>query len=53
MKPLKIKVSLSLDEDVVEKCKELAENDDRMLSSYVNLVLRRHIERLEKSGKGM
>ena len=29
MKPLKVKVSISLDEDIVEEIKELAEQDDR------------------------
>ena len=48
MKPLKEKVSLTLDGPVIEKIKELAEYDDRSLSSYINLVLREHIEKLEK-----
>jgi len=48
MKPLKEKVSLTLDSPVLEKVKELAEYDDRSLSSYINLVLREHLEALEK-----
>lgn len=47
-KPLKISVSLSLDSDIVEKLKMLASEDDRRLSSYVNLVLRDHLRALEK-----
>lgn len=47
MKPLKIRVSLSLDEEVVKKLRILAEEDDRQLSSYINLVLRNHIRQLE------
>ena len=51
MKPMKANISISLDDDIVEKCKELAEYDDRSLSSYINLVLRRHLKELEESGK--
>lgn len=43
-KPYKVKVSVSLDEDVIEKIKELAEQDDRNFSQYINLVLRKHIK---------
>lgn len=48
MKPLKTSVSLSLDEDVVEKLRTLAEEDDRPLSSYINLILRKYLRELEK-----
>lgn len=48
LKPLKIKVSLSLDEEIVKKFRVLADEDDRPLSSYVNLVLRNHLRNLEK-----
>ncbi len=40
-KPYKVKVSVSLDEEVIEKIKLLAEQDDRSFSQYVNLVLRK------------
>ena len=49
MKPLKEKVSITLDTPVLEKIKELAEYDDRSLSSYINIVLKEHLEKLEKS----
>lgn len=39
MKPLKNKVSITLDEDLVERIKQLAENEDRSFSQYINLVL--------------
>lgn len=45
MKPLKIKISITLDPDVVEKTKQLAEDDNRTLSQYINLVLKNHIEK--------
>ena len=40
MKPLKNKVSITLDADIIDKIKELAEEDDRSFSQYINLVLR-------------
>lgn len=43
-KPYKIKVSVSLDEDTIEKIKMLAENDDRTFSAYINKVLKDHIQ---------
>lgn len=48
IKPLKIKVSVTLDSDLVEKAKELAEKDDRSFSQYINILLRKHLEK-EKS----
>lgn len=51
MKPLKEKVSMTLDSDIIERIKELAEKDDRSFSQYVNLVLRRHLEKDEKLSK--
>ena len=44
-KPLKNKVSITLDEEVIRRIKELAEADDRNFSQYINLVLKKHIER--------
>ena len=44
MKPLKQKISITIDSDVLEKIKEKAEYDDRSLSQYINLVLKKHLE---------
>lgn len=44
MKPLKKKVSITLDEDIIEKLKELFEKNDRSLSQYINLVLKEHLK---------
>lgn len=44
MKPLKSKVSISLDDDIIRMTKELAEKDDRTFSSYINLILRKNIQ---------
>lgn len=42
MKPLKEKISITIDSDVLEKIKIMAENDDRSLSQYINLILKEH-----------
>ncbi len=44
MKPLKTKASITLDSDVIEKLKALAEKDDRSFSQYVNIVLKAHLD---------
>ena len=49
MKPLKNKVSITLDEDLIQKIKDMAEEDDRSFSQYINLVLREHIKHLDKT----
>ena len=49
MKPLKNKVSITLDADIIDRVKELAEEDDRSFSQYINLVLREHIKTLDKT----
>ena len=48
MKPLKEKISITVDGDILERLKAEAENDDRSLSQYINMVLRKHVKRLEK-----
>ena len=45
MKPLKNKVSITLDEDLVERIRQLAENDDRSFSQ--NLVLKDHVNKVD------
>lgn len=49
MKPLKEKISITIDNDVLTKLKEQAEYDDRSLSQYINIVLKQHIKNLEKN----
>ena len=46
-KPYKIKVSISLDENVIERIKELAEEYDRNFSQYINMILKIHIYPLQ------
>ena len=48
MKPLKEKVSITLDVDVIKQIKQLAENDDRSFSQYVNLILKDYLKRSQK-----
>ena len=44
MKPLKERISITIDSDLLEKIREKAEADDRSLSQYINLVLKKHLE---------
>lgn len=45
MKPLKEKISITIDSDILEKIKIQAENDDRSLSQYINLILKEHLKK--------
>lgn len=47
MRPLKEKVSITLDSDVVQKIKEMAEADDRSFSQYVNMILKEHVQKFD------
>ena len=47
LNPLKEKISITIDNDVLAKLKEKAEYDDRSLSQYINLILKRHIKDIE------
>lgn len=48
MKPLKTKVSITLDLEIVDAIKNLAEQDDRSFSQYVNLVLKEYLKEREE-----
>ena len=43
MKPLKEKISITIDGDLILELKERAEKDDRSLSQYINLILKEYI----------
>ena len=45
---LKEKISITIDNDILEKIKKKAELDDRSLSQYINLVLKQHITAIEE-----
>ena len=49
MKPLKKSVSITLDGPVLDQIKSLAEQEDRSLSSYINLLLKAHLEQREQA----
>ena len=49
MKPLKVRISITIDDPIYQKIKGLAEYDDRSVSSYINLALRYHLEQLERA----
>lgn len=51
MKPLKDKISITIDNDLLAKIREIAEADDRSLSQYINLVLKKHLEEIENNQK--
>lgn len=46
MRPLKEKVSITLDSDLIRDVKDLAYKDDRSFSQYINRVLRLHVNQI-------
>lgn len=44
----KIKTSVSLDKDIYEQIKEIAEKEDRSFSQQVNRILKEFIEKSDK-----
>lgn len=44
MKPLKEKVSITIDSDVIKEIKILAEECDRSVSQFINLVLKKYLK---------
>lgn len=48
MKPLKSKVSITLDSDMIAQLKELAENDDRSFSQFINMILKEYLNQKNK-----
>ncbi len=48
MKPLKNKVSITLDSDIIEQLKLLAEQDDRSFSQYINMILKEYLTQADK-----
>mgnify|MGYP005772115787 FL=1 len=49
MKSLKEKISITLDVDVIEKIRRLADEDDRSVSQYINLILRNYLKEKKTS----
>lgn len=48
MKPLKTKISLTIDDPILERIKILAEEGDRSVSSYINQVLKAYLKQLDQ-----
>ena len=44
MRPLKEKISITIDSDILKIAKVKAEEDDRSLSQYINVVLKEHFK---------
>lgn len=44
MKPLKEHISITIDSDLLAKLREKAEEDDRSVSSFINLILKKYLE---------
>ena len=44
MKPLKEKISITIDSDLLKELKEEADNDDRSLSQFINIILKNYIK---------
>ena len=42
-RPLKAKISITLDTDIINEIRLLAEKDDRSFSQYINMLLRNYI----------
>ncbi len=51
MKPLKKSVSITLDADIIERIRDLAEESDRSFSQYINLVLKSYLKKYESKEK--
>lgn len=49
MKPLKTKISITVDSDILEKLKYLSEEDDRSLSQFINIILKEYLKTKGKS----
>ena len=47
MRPLKQNVSITLDQNIIERLRILSEDCDRSLSQYINLVLKDHIKQID------
>mgnify|MGYP004534347765 FL=1 len=47
MKPLKEKISITIDSDLLTSLRQEAENDERSLSQFINLVLRKYINEIK------
>jgi hypothetical protein len=47
MKPLKEKISITIDSDVLAAAKAAAETDDRSLSQFINIAVKAYLSGLQ------
>ena len=47
-RPLKDKVSITLDSNIIMEIRKLADEDDRSFSQYINMVLRDYLAKRKK-----
>ena len=45
MRPLKTRVSLTIDENLFSELKMQAEKEERSLSQFVNMILKEHLDK--------
>ncbi len=50
MRPLKTKVSITVDNDTLDQVRKMADEDERSLSNYINRILRAYVDQ-SSSGK--
>lgn len=48
VKPLKTKISITIDSDILEILKDLAYEDDRSLSQLINKILKTYLDTRKK-----
>lgn len=51
MKPLKAKISITIDEPLLEKMQELSEIYDKSVSSCINIILRDYLKDEKNAGR--
>lgn len=47
-KPLKEKISITIDSDLLKELKQEAEKEERPLSQFINVILKRYIKSLDE-----
>ena len=48
MRPLKEKISITIDNDLLDELRKLAEEDDRSLSQLINRILKAYASKLNE-----
>lgn len=51
MRPLKEKISITIDGDLLDKARKMAEYDDRSLSQFINIALKEFLSKKENNKK--